>query len=452
MSINNVLNLQISLQEAPVQAAGFGTLMLLSTDATVLGWVDVFRTYASTTEAAADGINTSSALYKAIGKAFAQKVKPARVAVGKVNVRPLKVRITWVSADDGDHTVTINGVDHTFAASGNTIEETRDGVLALMGALAGGLSTAAHSNNAIDVTGYGDGSAFTYAVETPDSDASAAVTQTAITIADVFEAIEDEAPGEWYGAAFVADMGGSAVSIEIAREAADWVEGRRRKLGVWTAETDTRDAEAGSLGKVLFDGGYERTTCVWHENAADDFLLIAVMADRLAVDPDSRSTIWRFLTPRGVVASTLTTAQQDSLESINVNYAVRYGGRTQFNPGVMASGQKPDLILAVDWLHARLTERYQALFAKYTNESSKIPYTDAGIAIFEEATRSQIQRGVAIGHFTDDPPYSVTMPTRATAAPADVTNRIIRFEFRVDPAGAIEGATITGNVAITTQA
>ena len=101
-----------------------------------------------------------------------------------------------------------------------------------------------------------------------------------------------------------------------------------------------------------------------------------------------------------------------------------------------------------DWLSFRLTALYQALFSQYSNTGSKIPYTDAGIQIFNDATLNQLRVGVAIGHLADDPEPTVTTPRRSEVTPADLINRILRFTFNAEPAGAIHRVQINGTVAI----
>lgn len=121
MSLDNlVIDITISLGSPPVTRQGFGTPMVLATGLGA-GFTERIRFYSSAAEAAADTDLTAAAIAK-VGAGFAQAISPDQIAVGRRDAAVAQdIAFTVSGAADGNYTITINGLTHTFVASSSTV-------------------------------------------------------------------------------------------------------------------------------------------------------------------------------------------------------------------------------------------------------------------------------------------------------------------------------------------
>lgn len=79
MSIEQIVDVQISRETATVTAAGFGRAMILSQHTKTANQIDIY----SSLTAVADDFDTTDPEYKAAAKLFGQAIKPTDIAIGK---------------------------------------------------------------------------------------------------------------------------------------------------------------------------------------------------------------------------------------------------------------------------------------------------------------------------------------------------------------------------------
>lgn len=465
MPLADALQIRIGLDSAPVTSQGLGTVLVLSATA---AFSERLRYYRGAAEVLADpdaGFTSSSPEYLVAVAMFSQDspTRPEQIAIGRLSTLVARVRqINITGNTDGAYTATFSqrGVEKvaTFNASGNSSTEIRDGLLASIDLLEidGEAFVEADSIPTTDnmtVSALVAGADFTLSVSGPggpdiEIDAS---TTAPVTIADGVAAILAEDATGWYGVA-TAGLLDPVLQYDLAVV----TETLEKLCAVWmTGETPVSAASTEDLGYQLAQLGLVRTVPVYHSDGSGSgrWAAAAILANRLVNNPDQTSTIFAFAELGGIPIdsfsdSTATVStQQTALEGKNVNYYGEDGNGGEFYPGTAPGGQWLDLVISRDWLEFRLLERYKALRKNATNRGSKLPYTDAGISLYEAETRAQIDRGLEIGHFTADSKEPVyTFPSRATALQADIDARHLRFEFAVEPAGAIQSVEGTGSI------
>lgn len=447
MPLSDVINLSISLDSPAVGQQGFGTELMLSHQTTIP--VGEIRTYTDTAPMLADstaGITDTSHVYLAAQKAFAQSPRPDRVAVGSIAALVAQVVNVEVTVN-GDVELDVTMADRTetiFVAAGVSASDTRDALVAAFTGFALPLGAASGAGDSLDVTADNAGEAFAIA--------SGAGTTATIVIAtsvenvgpeDGYAAIVDRR--SWYGVSFPGSTSYQSFQLAVA------VEPNRKIHGCTLLNDDdvyspseTEDVLSAMKGRSLV-----RTVAVVSKASGADYAGEALLANRLAVNPDESSTIWAFVTLPSVAVGDDDDTEQATIESKGGNHYNLFedSGIGATYPGQTPSGQKPDLVTTADWLYFRLVERYQAIFLNASNRGSKVPYTGPGIAVFDSATSAQLDLGEQIDHLEVGSSV-VNMPNIEDVSPADRAARVLRFTFSAVPAGAIEGVSINGFVSL----
>jgi hypothetical protein len=452
MPIADAIQLAISLQAPPVSAQGFGTLLLLTVDGSLpLNTPSVYTSASAILDDPASGIEATDHAYKAAVDAFAQP-NVSRIAIARIaalQAKEQRVQIDTVSsggASTWTATLTSQGLVYTaaYVEDGTpTVTEVRNGLKAALEAVTTpGPIPVTLDDDGVDAFGVEGvvGVDFAIAISN-DADGTSTVSTEApgVRVSTGAAAVYAVDPSSWYGIALP-----GAVDAQVF-DLAEWVETVRKVHGATATGSGNKAAAADSLFVKLAAQSFVRTVPIYCDTG--DYAGEAWIANRLAVNPDQQATTWAFVTLPSVTIGDETTTEQASIEASGGNYYGELGGLGAAYPGHTPGGQPPDLITTVDWLFFRLTERYQAIFLDASNRGSKVPYTDAGIGIFEAATLAQLQIGEEIGHFVPGS-SSVDAPTLSEVSPADRVARTLRFAFATEPSGAIEKVVVSGSVAI----
>lgn len=132
MSLDNlVIDISVSLGSPPVTRQGFGTPMVLMTGLGA-GFTERIRYYTTAAAAAADTDLSAAAIAK-VSAGFAQEDSPSRIGVGRREANVAQdIAFTVTGATDGDYTITINSLPHTFTASSSTVSAIVAGLVALI--------------------------------------------------------------------------------------------------------------------------------------------------------------------------------------------------------------------------------------------------------------------------------------------------------------------------------
>lgn len=153
-----------------------------------------------------------------------------------------------------------------------------------------------------------------------------------------------------------------------------------------------------------------------------------------------------------ITVADLNSTQKKALESINVNSFLKVGATSLYSDGRMAGGGWLDTVHGVAWLEKQIQLNvFNLLYASTT----KIPYTDAGIALVVQqvdlALQQAIRNGlVAAGNDSEGnyipAGYEIYSVPVTQVSASDKGNRIYNgITFKAVGAGAIHGSTITGS-------
>lgn len=430
MSLDQIVNVQVTRQTAAITQAGFGTPLILGPNAEFAQ--TEIRTY-TTLAAVAEDFATSDAEYVMANKLFSQTPRPERIKIGKTSVAVAQlVTITPNVVNEFEYSVTIDGTEYTFESDVDAVNtEIVAGLLALINADTGAKVTASGTTTLI-LTADDAGVPFTYEVGT---NLTAVLTNANNGIAeDIQKAID--ADNDWY---FLLTTATTDAVVEVA---AATIEALKKQYLFINADSDVRTSAADDIVSKLQDKSYFRTSVFYTGTIADRGE--AGWVGRVApLDPGSET--WAFKTIAGQTVDKWTDAQIEFLKGKNANYYIQVAGINVTQLGKTVGGEYIDIIRFIDWVVARIQER---IFRDFALED-KIPFTDGGIAVIEGRIKSVMEDGVTVGGIASSDDYTVTVP-KASAVPVnDKANRILTgVKFQFTAAGAIHATNIQGTVTL----
>lgn len=440
--LSNHVSLTIAVDLVGIARAGFGVPMILSGYA---AWAERIRFYSSLADVAADFAVTTSPEYLAAQAMFAQTPKPESIAIGRSALpATLKYTLTPVVANSTVYTLYLQGkgVTTTTATytsdSSATAAEIVAGLITAVNAAVGKNFTATGSTTLV-ITGNAAGDWFS--VEVADYNNFAIVCDHADPgVATDLAAIALENPA-WYCLITLYN------SDAYVKAAAAWIESNERIYLPNVNESDAiKIASDGTQGTLddLKSLGYSRTMGCWH-HAPDQMFAAAWAGAVLPLEPGSET--WKFKNLSGVEAATLTSTQR-------LNLVTRRGNSMETVAGVKITFEGTvfntsigylDVRRGIDWLQDDMSKGVFGALAG----ASKIPYTDAGVAVIEAEVRASLKRAVAKQILAEDPAPTVTAPRVADVASADKTARNLPdVKFSGTLAGAIHKVTISGVVTV----
>lgn len=482
--ISGVVNVNITRETLFPTRDGFGTLLLAGSGA-VIDHGERIRYYTSITDVATDWAADTEEYLGALIY-FSQAPKPARLGIGAVlAASPAGFMVTGAitatiatlaAIADGTFTISIDGGEEDLTAvdfSGDTdLDDIAATLQVELRAVATGGYTLCTVEN-IDDTQLKITSGTTGALSAVTA-MSAQGTGTALEVAALLNAEAgtarivdgylwvdfadellrlDDANDDWYGLALTVDLRSSA-NYQVA---AAFVEARVKLLAAFTAEAGAYDAASTTdLLYILKAASYARTLTFYSKDTTS-YPEISAFARGFTVDftlVNTASSLKFKRLPGISVEDDLTTSQLTAIKAKNGNTYILRGGVPMMEEGIMAVGEFFDVMHFVDFLqNAIATDVFAALYTA----STKIPFTDEGATVLEDATRGPLEQGVRSGAIAidfDEDGNLLAAYTLSTLPVLDVpagqrAARIgppITFEARL--AGAIHFATVTGTVTV----
>jgi hypothetical protein len=194
-------------------------------------------------------------------------------------------------------------------------------------------------------------------------------------------------------------------------------------------------------------------TSVWYSNRPNptppdvtiSYIQAALLGRMLPTDPGTNN--WSGKTIKGIAPDSatdggLTNAIISKINSLNGNFYTNVAGRDITFNGKMASGEYIDIIYGIDWLEHTMQQDVFTVFA--TNP--KIPYTNQGIGLIENAMRASLELAKSRGVISS---YTVTTPDITTVSFTDKSNRDLKgVTFEAIATGAINHVFINGYVTL----
>lgn len=159
-----------------------------------------------------------------------------------------------------------------------------------------------------------------------------------------------------------------------------------------------------------------------------------------------------FKTLDGLTPSTLASTEMSALKAAHGSYYVTIGNKDLVLGGTVASGEWMDIIRFRDWLKNDMQVRVCKLFSA----NAKIPYTDAGIALIQNAMEESLRTGQENGGIMQDiydevgnvtRGFSTSVPSATEVDPVTKSQRrLTGCKFRALIGGAIHCTEITGSL------
>ncbi len=451
MSLDDIVKVTIDLQTASVSRVGFGTPLIMSTEAaTDSRFTETAKIYTQLSELTTDGFIASGVTFLKAQSVFSQNPKVSQLVIGKRSNAPTMVVTLTPTLPSPlaitTYAVTIGGTiaAETFAFVTDatpTGDEIVIGLIALINAgnqnvVATGTTTLILTAAATPGGSPAAGNPFTVSYDELQFDSQNTTPDPGLA-ADL-AAIQGNVDGndDWYQVYL--DSYGSDEILALA----GLIETQKKTFLATTSDSDVLLSPITDVGGVLQAADRFRTALIWHKDphTGPDS---GWGGGQLPTDPGSIT--WAFKSISGVIPSVLTPTQDTNLKNKNVNRYTTVNSNNITLDGKMAGGEFIDVVRGIDFITARLQE---AVFAELVN-LPKIPFTDLGIAIVENAVKGVLQLGVSQDIFAADPEPVVTVPLKADVSTTDVANRLLPdVNFTATLAGAIHAVEIAGVVTV----
>ncbi len=409
--ISEYVNVTVTVTDALVQAAGFGTPGIYDEFSEPAAWDTDQRVqaYTSLTPLAVD-FATTTKVYKAASAMFAGSRAPTVVKVlrGDSGDANLTAALNAIEAEDSDWF----GLVAAYRLEADINE------------IAAWVSSATYAHIYIpcseDVAIYDSGDSTDIASDLGgfaynrtgllySQDGGVDETAVSITVVSLVATVTQAGHGLRVGdpvtlsGANGTDLNGNHVVATIPLSS------------TWTFATTEGDGADANNGAIAYFARYTFPEARW-------------VGHMLPTQPGEEDWTFKPLTGQTPTPlSLMTLAQQQAVKAKNANIYTAIGGVGATQIGVMASGRFIDTQIGMDWLEARLGE---AVMLRRIN-SGKIPFTQAGInsllpeivGVIETGERNGLL-GVITGS-TSGETYRITMPQIEDISAADKISRTL---------------------------
>lgn len=435
-TLDDLVNVQISLNTASVQRAEFGVQLIAAPHAS---FAELTRTYTAYDGTNAD--NLPASVQTALAAAFSQVPHPNKVKVGRLSVD----KVTIAPADavaSAVYSLKIDGTLVSVTASGSPTTST------IATQLATAINTAALGVTATAVTGTVE-LVFTGAVKAVTNFVKIVwVSQTpssTVTMATDLGSIQ-ASDNAWY----VLHLTERTKQRQL--DAAAYIETQEK---LFITSTDDPNAllagNATDLLSMLKAANYLRSAGAYDANASTEYMDVAWAARVLPIQPGAET--WALKRLNGATSDSISKTQQTAVFGKNGNTFERYSENISVtNPGKVAFGEFLDTVRFRDWLK----DTIQGNMVQMLVNRNKLPYTDQGIQTAASNLRASLREGQRVGGIAPDevdannnpvPGFNMTVPLAADIPVNIKATRVLTLGFNARLAGAIHMINITGALA-----
>lgn len=429
--IDGIVTVTIDANTASPLGESFGKLLIVGFHTR---FPERVREYTSLAGMIADGFATTDAMYRAVQTAFSQSPRPASVLVGRLTTGSVQLQtLTPIVQNNRTYSMNIDGFPVSFTSDATATN------LEIVAGLAAAINATAVQVTATGTTSLiltADTAGDVFFVEYPAADwTSQNTTPDTSGIAAQIAAIQGE-NDTWYAVAM--DSWGRA---EVSALAA-YIETQKKIFVAVTSDSDVIAAGTGDISSALKALNYDNTS-LWFSRNPHQYLNVAIAASMLTTQPGSAT--WKFKTLEGVSADAYTPTELGRLQSKNANHYITAAGVSYTAEGVASGGEFIDTVVFIDWL---ANEIQIAIFTSLLN-LPKVPLTDPGIAVVENALRGALMRGAAAGGIDGSDPSAVVVvvPKARALSPADrAARRLTGVTWSAPLAGAAHSVVVAGNL------
>lgn len=424
--IADVINVTVNVADTRVSRAGFGVPLIIDEIENTV-FAERVRQYPNLTAVAADFASTTK-VYKAASAIFSQERTPNAVMVGRVEA--------------GDANIT---------AGLNAIESENNDWYAIVAAYR-------LSADIQEIAAWVESRSKVYFASSEDADVLTVVTTD---IASLLQASGyNRTAYMWHhqsgvdvtGAGYTITSGVITVNqtahglkvgdpVTFSNSSATSIDGNNTVAGVTDANNftcATTAADEAGPATVNYFARYTFPEAAW-------------AGYMLPSDPGSETWFGKELA--GIIATPkteLNPTEEATVLGKDANLYTPLGGVGHTHPGTMASARFIDIQRGIDWIEARIGET----IANTLLNAPKIPYTDAGVSIFQGDIASVLDQAVSnnvLGPLLDDSGdfYRILLPKVSDQLQAD---RVARYypgiTVEAQLAGAVHSLDITVNAQV----
>ena len=446
-SLNDIANVDISLNTSTVGKASFGIPLVVSP---TTAFTDRLRKYSSYSAAVSDGLDAQTLL--ALSAIFSQTPRPKIAYVGRRDAAIINVALANSTIVTGAvYTLSINGESVSYTAKdGDGVDEVLSGLNTAIQAdttlkALFGTPVVSDSNLSLPKT---DATA-SFAVN-GGSNLSVSAQGGASNLATDMEAIK-AADNTWYGWSLVER------SDSLISQGAAWTETQSKLFFARTATSSVWSSATDDVASQLKSQQYLRTVLIADRNAATQYPDAATMGRFFTKDPGA--TVFALKSLASMTPSAFSDAEKGYLIDKNVNTYEQYSDNTYLfgvgtdlkASGRVASGEWIDVVRDRDWM----INDIQTAIASVLIRNDKVPYTNAGIALIVNTLRARLQNAQTQGVIAPDeqdsdsntvPGFKISYPNAADVDADIKASRILYITFDALLAGAIQLVQITGTL------
>ncbi len=484
--VSSVVNVSIAIGATFPARAGFGTLNIVTEETGVIGIAERIRSYQNLDGVTADWPANSEVVAAATAY-FGQQPKPTSLKVSTRYSTDQSAQLRGGSVidpapilaiSDGSFTISIDGVSEDlttldFTGGETTLEDIADSLQTALQAIGTGGYTAAtctHDGNRFFITSGTTGATSTISFLTIVSPASGTDISSLLqmqqgegtksdgiigeTITASLNTIQNIDP-DWYGLLFTKEVRDDVVinTEDAVVAAAAWCEARVKVFGNTSNDLDVLDSvTVNDIASVLQAANYRRTMTTF-SSFADQYPSASILGRAFTVNfnqVDSTITL-KFKQMPGITVEQLTQSQKAVLDSKSANALITVGASDMFAESFMANGVFFDEVHGVDWLTNAVETN---VFGYLLTRTTKVPYTNKGIAALEQqvtkALDEAVQNGLIAPGETIDGEFLGT-GYKITTIPAEDINQSDKearhypgLSFVILGAGAIHSVQING--------
>lgn len=488
ISVDNIVNVSIAVGATFPARAGFGTLLIVTNETGTIGIAERIRSYSNIAGVAGDW-DTSSEAYKAAQSYFSQQPKPTSLMIatrfetdqaaqlrgGSVTSDDLS---SFTAINDGEFNISIDGVNADVSGMDFTGDADMDAVAATIQVAvraadvdAGFASaTVTHDGSRFYVnsgtTGASSAISFMTAVDPAvGTDISSLLqmrqgegTKTsgidAETISDSLAAIEN-VNSDWYGLMFTKEVRDDVVvnGEDAVEAAASFIEARRKVFLNTTNDLDVLDSVTTTdIASVLNSQSLNRTMTTF-SSYPNEYPSASIVGYAFTVNfsqPNATITL-KFKQMPGITVEDLTINQKNVLDAKKANALIDVGGSFMFAESFMANGRFFDEVHGLDWLQNAIQTN---VFGYLLTRTTKVPYTDKGVAALEQQVIKALDEAVfngllapgetIDGEFLPKGYKTITVPVADVNQSDKEARQYNQLSFVGLGAGAIHGSQING--------
>jgi hypothetical protein len=473
--ISEYVSVSIALAPTPQGLAGFGSLLMLSDQASTgpnpITTTERVRQYSSMSAVAADfpdgEINKAATAY------YAQQPKPIYFLVGlqagvstsasaRGSSPAVLAELQAVSA--GGFSITIDGTPVVITAvdlsSVVSLSEAATIINDALDAQLVGTTCYIDANGRCNIISPTTGVTSTITVATADVGGLAtalhmldATLEQGNTEESATQALSkcEEVNTSFYGVVLDSNMDDVE---ETVLAVSDWVQARTKVFFNTTSDSAVLANGNETTVAGLIDAKSNSRTLSVYAPSVGSYAGASVAGRAFTVNFEGTNTTITLMYKKlpTIPVAKLTSTQNAKLQEINCNVFLDVGGNSFFAESKMAGGGYFDTVHGTDWLQNRIeTDVFNLLYTSNT----KVPYTDTGISMIIQKVEQGLRQGVtngliAPGNTTDgeylELGYKISYIPVSDVSSADKGNRIYKgITFTAVGAGAIHKVVITGS-------